>query len=171
MRNNVPMLNRLAPQNVRAIAAATILASAAGIANAQLRVVTWNISVYNGGRVADIQTVCYGTNPANGLSMRPDIILAQEFVSASALTTFVSALNTAPGSPPVGVFLDFASFFWAEAIVEISLVALVVFYLTGDRAAPGTDDAPADTNAAAEVDAGDGDREGAPTAPAAPSAP
>ena len=49
---------------------------------------------------------------------------------------FSAFRGTAPGSPPIGVFLDFASFFWAEAIVALSLIALVTYYLTGDRGAP-----------------------------------
>ena len=42
--------------------------------------------------------------------------------------------NTAPGNPPIGVFLDFAAFFWAEALVVASLLALVVVYLLRSRA-------------------------------------
>ena len=66
-------------------------------ASAQLRVVTWNISNYTGGRTAEIQNSVYGV--FSGRSMSPDAMLLQEFSSASALTSFVSALNTAPGSP------------------------------------------------------------------------
>jgi hypothetical protein len=68
---------------------------------------------------------------------------------------FAAFRNTAPGSPPLGVFLDFASFFWDEAIVALSLVALVVFYLTGDRGAVAGADA---------ATTGDRDRERSPTA-------
>ncbi len=72
-------------------------------AQAQVRVVAWNISNYTGGRVADIHNVVYGVVPAplamQGQAMRPDIIALQEIVSAAALTAFVNALNTAPGSP------------------------------------------------------------------------
>jgi hypothetical protein len=70
----------------------------AGQAQAQLRIATWNISVYYGtDRGPDIQTSVYGV--FDGRSMSPDIIAAQEFESASALSTFVSVLNSAPGSP------------------------------------------------------------------------
>lgn len=41
--------------------------------------------------------------------------------------------NVAPGQPPIGVFFDRASFFWAIAIVTFSLVALVVHYLSRSR--------------------------------------
>ena len=41
--------------------------------------------------------------------------------------------NVAPGQPPIGVFFDRASFFWAIAIVTFSLVALVVHYLSRTR--------------------------------------
>jgi hypothetical protein len=77
--------------------AAGVLAAAAGSASAQLRVATWNITAYSGGRVSDIQTVVYGT--FNGRQLAPDVILVQEVLSASAMTALVSALNTAPGSP------------------------------------------------------------------------
>ena len=80
--------------------AAMVFAAAclAAQASAQLRVAAWNISNYNGtDRFTDIQTAVYGT--FNGRSMSPDVIAAQEFGSADALSTFVLALNTAPGSP------------------------------------------------------------------------
>jgi hypothetical protein len=41
--------------------------------------------------------------------------------------------TTAPGGPPVGVFMDTAAFFWAEALVVLSLVVLVVLFLTRPR--------------------------------------
>ena len=63
----------------------------------QLRVANWNVSNYTGGRVADIKTSVYGVY--NGLSFSPDIILGEEFYTQAAVTEFVSALNTATGSP------------------------------------------------------------------------
>ncbi len=69
---------------------------------------------------------------------------------------FSAFRTTAPGSPPVGVFLDFASFFWAEAIVALSLIALVAFYLTGDRGAPDEPEALGGADAgAAPVESSD----------------
>lgn len=41
--------------------------------------------------------------------------------------------NAAPGTPPIGTFFDFYAFFWAEALVALSLVALVVYYLVRSR--------------------------------------
>jgi hypothetical protein len=67
------------------------------VAGAQLRVATWNISNYSGGREADIRTVVYGV--FEGRAMAPDVILGQEFISQAAVDTFAYALNTAPGSP------------------------------------------------------------------------
>jgi len=81
---------------------ASTAALAAGFASpalAQLRLACWNISNYGGGRVSDIQTVVYGTSPIQNLRFAPDLIAVQEMTSPGALTTFVSALNTAPGSP------------------------------------------------------------------------
>lgn len=86
---------------INAVSRPAFLAAAAlsaGLAQAQLRVATWNISNYNGtDRAADIQTAVYGV--FEGRSMSPDLIGLQEFGSASALSTFVSVLNSAPGSP------------------------------------------------------------------------
>ncbi|MCX5691730.1 MAG: hypothetical protein NTV94_18385 [Planctomycetota bacterium] len=79
-------------------AALFLLAGAAASSHAQLRVAAWNISHWDGAdRIADVQTAVYGT--FSGRSMSPDVIIAQEFASAASLTTFVSALNTASGSP------------------------------------------------------------------------
>jgi endonuclease/exonuclease/phosphatase family metal-dependent hydrolase len=66
---------------------------------AQLRVATWNISNYTGGRDADIKTAVYSV--FEDRAMAPDIILCQEFSNASsaAVTAFKNILNSAPGSP------------------------------------------------------------------------
>ena len=69
----------------------------AAVASAQLRVATWNISNYSGGRTADIQTAVYGVH--EGRSLTPDIIICQEFLTAPAVTALASILNSAPGSP------------------------------------------------------------------------
>jgi hypothetical protein len=62
-----------------------------------LRIATWNITNYAGGRVSDLQTAAYGQFA--GRRLDPDVIMVQEIASASALGALVSALNTAPGSP------------------------------------------------------------------------
>ena len=66
-----------------------------------LRIADWNVSQYvnNDPRQASFKMVIYGVNPANGLSMSPDIFIGQEFTDAPAITNFLSVLNTAPGSP------------------------------------------------------------------------
>jgi hypothetical protein len=76
---------------------AAVCLLAASAAQAQLRVASWNVTNYNGGRVADIQTSVYGVY--QGRSMSPDVIIAQEFINAAAVTTFKNALNSAAGSP------------------------------------------------------------------------
>ena len=73
------------------------LASALASAGDGLRIVTWNISNYSGGRQADLTTAIYGE--FNGLSMDPDIILAQEILSQSATNALLAILNSAPTSP------------------------------------------------------------------------
>lgn len=62
-----------------------------------IRVATWNVSLYTGGRAADIQNAVYGS--FQGRSFSPDVILGQEIQSASAANSFVGALNTAAGGP------------------------------------------------------------------------
>ena len=66
-----------------------------------LRVATWNVSDYanNDTRRSSFQTSIYGTNPANGLSLSPDVFVGQEFRDASAITHFLGTLNSAPSSP------------------------------------------------------------------------
>ncbi|MFZ2873287.1 MAG: PKD domain-containing protein [Phycisphaerales bacterium] len=83
-----------------AASATCLIALCAGAASshAQLRIAAWNISNYSGSdRASAIQTAVYAS--FSGRSMRPDVIAAQEFTSASALSTFVGLLNSAPGSP------------------------------------------------------------------------
>jgi hypothetical protein len=55
---------------------------------------------------------------------------------AAMLFAFASFRNAAPGQPPIGVYFDYVSFFWAEMTVALCLAALVVFYLVGLDAAP-----------------------------------
>ncbi|MBC7834157.1 MAG: hypothetical protein H7Y88_03535 [Phycisphaerales bacterium] len=66
-------------------------------AAAQLRVATWNISNFNGGREADLRTAIYGV--FEGRALAPDAFATQEFLSQAAVDAFVAILNTAPGSP------------------------------------------------------------------------
>ena len=66
---------------------------------ADIRVVTWNISDYDGNNVsaADIRNALFGT--FQGRSMNPDLIIVQEFKSQTAVTKFLQALNTDPLNP------------------------------------------------------------------------
>jgi hypothetical protein len=82
---------------LKAIAAAGVLTLAGASASAQLRIAAWNISNYSGGRDADLKTAIYGS--FQGRSMSPDVIMSQEFLSDAAATSFLTILNTAPGSP------------------------------------------------------------------------
>jgi len=52
---------------------------------------------------------------------------------ATMIFAFASFRATAPGTPPMGVYLDYAAFFWSEALVALSLMVLVGFYLLGLR--------------------------------------
>lgn len=86
------------PMRFRPFAARLALAAVvSSSAVAQLRVVAWNISNYNGGRTAAIHASVYGE--FEGRSMSPDVFVLQEFLSQGAVDQFVAALNSAPGSP------------------------------------------------------------------------
>ena len=45
---------------------------------------------------------------------------------AATLFALIGMRNAAPGSPPIGSLIDYASFFWAEAIIAGSLVVVAV---------------------------------------------
>ena len=66
-------------------------------AQGQLRVMTYNVTNYASGRVSDIQTALFAS--FQGRSAKPDLLMGQEFLTASGLNSFVSAMSTAPGSP------------------------------------------------------------------------
>lgn len=74
--------------------------SVAAVASAcfsQVRVVTYNISNYIGDMQPQIRTAMFSN--FNGRSLEPDLLVCQEFVSATALNNLVAAMNSAPGSP------------------------------------------------------------------------
>lgn len=45
---------------------------------------------------------------------------------AATLFALVGLRNAAPGNPPIGSLIDYAAFFWAEALIALALVATVV---------------------------------------------
>ena len=45
---------------------------------------------------------------------------------AATLFALVGLRNAAPGSPPIGSLIDYAAFFWAEAVIAVALVAAVL---------------------------------------------
>jgi len=69
----------------------------ASAAHAQLRVVSWNITNYSGGRTAAFQTAIFDS--FNGLSMQPDVITVQEVLSSGGHGAFLTLLNSSPNSP------------------------------------------------------------------------
>ncbi|WP_035804973.1 DUF4436 family protein [Kitasatospora mediocidica] len=58
---------------------------------------------------------------------------------AATLFALVGMRNAAPGSPPIGSLLDYAAFFWAEAIIAVTLTTVVVrgAQVEGEKADPG----------------------------------
>ncbi|WP_188316927.1 DUF4436 family protein [Solihabitans fulvus] len=53
---------------------------------------------------------------------------------AATLFALVGFRNAAPGSPPSGSLLDYAAFWWAEAIIALSVIAIVTTGLRVERA-------------------------------------
>ncbi len=109
---------------------------------AQLRVATWNISNYAGGRVSDIQTAVFDT--FEGRTMRPDVLVAQEIMSAAAQTALLNALNTAPGSSGTWASAPFTdgndtdnAFFYRTD--RLSLVASTIIGTGGNSPLPPRD--------------------------------
>ncbi len=86
------MTNRNLRLSSRAVISGLVLFSMTVFAGAgQIRVAAWNVSVYAGGRTADIQQAVFDT--FQGRSMNPDVIIAQE-IWANGVNPFLSALNT-----------------------------------------------------------------------------
>ncbi len=46
---------------------------------------------------------------------------------AATLFALVSFRDAAPGAPPIGAFMDYAAFFWAELIIAVSVVCVAWF--------------------------------------------
>lgn len=84
-------------------AAGLVCAAGSAQAGPGIRVATWNITDYAGGRGPDIQGTVYGVVPAGlalaGKTMDPDILITQEMESEAAAMQILGFLNSAPGSP------------------------------------------------------------------------
>ncbi len=119
----------------------------AGSAQAQLRIVNWNVTNYNtttfGGRDPDFQTAIYGVVPAGlplaGKSMSPDIIVGEEFISLAATQHFRNILNSAPGSPgdwAMATFIDGNdtddAFFYRTSKVQLVGTTIIALGQTGN---------------------------------------
>ncbi|MFF8409048.1 DUF4436 family protein [Streptomyces omiyaensis] len=55
---------------------------------------------------------------------------------AATLFALAAFRNTAPGSPPIGSLLDYAAFLWAEIVVALCLVTVVVTGFRAERRTP-----------------------------------
>ncbi len=76
-------------------------------ASSQLRLATYNITNYAGGRVSDLQTIIYGD--FQGRSLSPDALICVEFLGQTAADSFLQILNSAPGTPgdwAIAPFID-----------------------------------------------------------------
>ena len=123
------------------------LACGVGLAGAApvdgLRVASWNISNYSGGRQNDLWNAIYAQ--FEGRSMNPDILVCQEMLSQSAVNSLKSILNSAPGSPgdwQAGTFIngpdtDNAVFYRTSRVEFLGVTVLP---------ADGTSGSPRDVN-------------------------
>ncbi|MBN3511140.1 DUF4436 family protein [Mycolicibacterium septicum] len=61
---------------------------------------------------------------------------------AALLFALIPFRNAVPGNPPIGSVIDFASFFIAETVISIALIASVVigyrFEMANETARPDT---------------------------------
>lgn len=99
----------------------SVLALASAALADTLRVGTWNVTNYGEGdaRDAAFQAALFGS--FEGRSFSPDVLLVQEVRGSAAATSFLSLLNSAPGS----------SGDWAMApFVEIDPLDNATFYRT-----------------------------------------
>ncbi|MFD6184838.1 DUF4436 family protein [Streptomyces goshikiensis] len=62
---------------------------------------------------------------------------------AATLFALSAFRNTAPGTPPIGCVLDWFAFLWAETVIALCLITVVI---TGVRSALRPDDAPQPTH-------------------------
>ena len=89
----MPLLSRrLLTRSLTLVFAIGVAAISAG---QTLRIATWNITNYGGGRTADLQNALFGS--FEGRSLSPDVVVAQEFLSQAAADSFLTMLNTVPG--------------------------------------------------------------------------
>ena len=76
-----------------------------------------------------------------GLAMTLMLVLLHRRIDAGPLTYLAALLfafpiirtQALPGSPALGELFDYASFFWAEVIVAISLMVLLIAWILRDR--------------------------------------
>ncbi|MCA9303628.1 MAG: hypothetical protein KC996_05870 [Phycisphaerales bacterium] len=123
------------------------LVAASGLALAGdtgVRIATWNISNYSGGAQSLVTTAIFGE--FEGRSMSPDLFIAQEFTSQSAVNAMLAILNSAPTSPGdyvAGPFnngpdTDNAMFYRSSKLEYLGTAIL--------PADPGTTGSPRDVN-------------------------
>ncbi|WP_405446173.1 DUF4436 family protein [Streptomyces erythrochromogenes] len=82
---------------------------------------------------------------------------------AATLFALSAFRNTAPGSPPIGCVLDWFAFLWAETVIALCVIAVVLAGVrTALRADDGEDDGPGDGPGDGEDDGPDGEGAGVP---------
>lgn len=79
--------------------------------------------------------VSVATGAWHVLSRRRGLVWPALGWMAATLFAIAGFRNAAPGSPPIGSFIDYLAFFWAEGVIAACVVAVVVGGVRAERAA------------------------------------
>jgi hypothetical protein len=81
---------------------------------------------------------------------------------AALLFAFPLIRSSLPGNPPLGVLADFAAYFWVEAVVAITLLALLITWIRRERRAIAKEEAGAPQGDEPVEQVDEGGKEGEP---------
>ena len=81
------------------------------------------------------------------LLRRHRLELAFSGMSVGLLFAFPAVRNALPGVPPMGALIDYLSFFWAEALVAVALLTILLIFIRRGLPQRGAPD-PADKHSA-----------------------
>ncbi|MFF8187125.1 DUF4436 family protein [Microbacterium sp. NPDC016588] len=82
--------------------------------------------------------VAVATGAWHVLSRRRGLVWPALGWMAATLFAIAGFRNAAPGSPPIGSFIDYLAFFWAEGVIAICVFAVVIGGARAERVAEAT---------------------------------
>lgn len=86
--------------------------------------------------------VAVATGAWHVLSRRRGLVWPALGWMAATLFAIAGFRNAAPGSPPIGSFIDYLAFFWAEGIIAVCVFAVVMGGARAERAVEETASSP-----------------------------